>query len=171
MIPRVYLLFQFDNHVHIIENHYKHVIGTPSSSIGRAEDRAAHSSMLQTLGLDQPTWVSATHPDVAVQFARAVGYPVLVRPSFVLSGTAMNVAMHQPALLQFLHDAAEASPNHPVVVSRYIEDARYVNQSTHLFTHFQHFTLNWFIKRGIGKDSYSTHTLSLNIYALIVSPF
>ncbi len=100
------------------------ILGTSPDDIDRAEDRHVFSKLLDTLGVDQPAWSEVrTHKDAA-QTATKMGYPVLVRPSYVLSGAAMKVAYDETSLLQFLKNAAAVSADHPVVISKFIENAR-----------------------------------------------
>jgi carbamoyl-phosphate synthase large subunit len=100
------------------------ILGTPPGSIDRAEDRHKFSALLDTLGVDQPRWHEVTTPEQALLFAREVGYPVLVRPSYVLSGAAMNVAYGDEDLIAYLTQAARISREHPVVVSEFISGAK-----------------------------------------------
>ncbi|MDR2562871.1 MAG: carbamoyl-phosphate synthase (glutamine-hydrolyzing) large subunit [Prevotellaceae bacterium] len=98
--------------------------GTSAESIDRAEDRHKFSSMLDTLGIDQPKWQELTNMDEIHRFVEQTGYPVLVRPSYVLSGAAMNVCSNDDELKQFLKLAADVSKKHPVVVSEFIQHAK-----------------------------------------------
>ncbi|MDR1584082.1 MAG: carbamoyl-phosphate synthase (glutamine-hydrolyzing) large subunit [Prevotellaceae bacterium] len=100
------------------------LLGTSAKSIDRAEDRHKFSSMLDELHIDQPRWKELTTLDEIHQFIDTVGFPVLVRPSYVLSGAAMNVCSNDAELEQFLNLAAEVSKKHPVVVSEFIIDAK-----------------------------------------------
>jgi len=100
------------------------VLGTSPTDIDRAEDRHKFSAMLDDLGVDQPAWRELQSLADAEAFAAKVGYPVLVRPSFVLSGAAMRVATSDNELKTFLGDAADVSPDHPVVVSKFIRHAK-----------------------------------------------
>jgi carbamoyl-phosphate synthase large subunit len=100
------------------------LLGTSAKSIDRAEDRHKFSSMLDELHIDQPRWKELTTLDEIHQFIETVGFPVLVRPSYVLSGAAMNVCSNDAELEQFLNLAAEVSKKHPVVVSEFIVDAK-----------------------------------------------
>jgi carbamoyl-phosphate synthase large subunit len=100
------------------------ILGTPYSQIDRAEDRQKFSSMLNQLGIDQPIWQEVTSLGAAKQFARDVGYPLLIRPSYVLSGGAMNVVRTDKELKQYLQEATHLSPDHPVVISQFILNAK-----------------------------------------------
>ncbi len=100
------------------------VLGTSPVNIDRAEDRHKFSSLLDELGIDQPAWEELTTPQEAYAFAQKVGYPVLVRPSYVLSGAAMNVAWDSQSLGSFLSLAADISSEYPVVISKFIENAK-----------------------------------------------
>ena len=102
------------------------ILGTSARDIDRAENRAKFSSLLEDLGIDQPPWARVSSLDSAEEFARKVGYPVLVRPSYVLSGDAMRVAHNKWELKSFLTIATSVSPEHPVVISKFIEDAKEV---------------------------------------------
>jgi len=101
-----------------------HLLGTPAASIDTAEDRHKFSKLLDELGIAQPTWKELLSEKDALAFARTVGYPVLVRPSYVLSGAAMGVASNDAELLRFLSKATVLSPRHPVVISKFLENAR-----------------------------------------------
>jgi len=100
------------------------VLGTEPRNIDRAEDRHKFSALCDELGVDQPSWVEVSTIEAAERFATEVGYPVLVRPSYVLSGAAMAVAENQPALHSVLERAAEVSPEHPTVITKFITGAR-----------------------------------------------
>ncbi|MDR1886900.1 MAG: carbamoyl-phosphate synthase (glutamine-hydrolyzing) large subunit [Prevotellaceae bacterium] len=100
------------------------LLGTSAKSIDRAEDRHKFSSMLDELKIDQPRWQELTTLDEIHRFIDSVGFPVLVRPSYVLSGAAMNVCSNDTELEQFLNLASEVSKKHPVVVSEFIVDAK-----------------------------------------------
>ena len=101
-----------------------HILGTQASDIDGAEDRAKFSQMLNELGVNQPEWSALTSMDEIGQFVDRVGFPVLVRPSYVLSGAAMNVCSNKDELERFLQLAANVSEDHPVVVSKFIEHAK-----------------------------------------------
>lgn len=101
-----------------------HLLGTAAESIDRAENREKFSALLAGLSIDQPAWEKVTSIDNARRFAADVGYPVLIRPSYILSGAAMNVAYDEVSLQQYLLQAAEVSPDHPVVISKFIRDAK-----------------------------------------------
>jgi carbamoyl-phosphate synthase large subunit len=100
------------------------LLGTPAASIDTAEDRHKFSRLLDRLGIAQPPWKELVDRDDALRFARSVGYPVLVRPSYVLSGAAMGVASNDAELARFLERATTVSPRHPVVISKFLENAR-----------------------------------------------
>ena len=100
------------------------ILGTSAHDIDNAEDRVKFSAMLQRNGIDQPEWSALTTMDDIQEFIGRVGFPVLVRPSYVLSGAAMNVCSNQEELEKFLQLAANVSAEHPVVVSRFIEHAK-----------------------------------------------
>ena len=102
------------------------ILGTTAKDIDNAEDRAKFSSMLSRNGIDQPAWSALTSMEDINQFIETVGFPVLVRPSYVLSGAAMNVCSNQEELEKFLKLAANVSEDHPVVVSQFIEHAKEV---------------------------------------------
>ena len=102
------------------------ILGTSAKSIDNAEDRDKFSAMLDRIGVDQPEWSALTSMDDINQFVSKVGFPVLVRPSYVLSGAAMNVCSNQEELERFLQLAANVSQKHPVVVSQFIEHAKEV---------------------------------------------
>ena len=100
------------------------LLGTAAKSIDVAEDRHKFSRLLDELGIAQPAWKELVSAHDALEFARGVGYPVLVRPSYVLSGSAMAVAANDAELTRFLQRATDVSPLHPVVISKFLENAR-----------------------------------------------
>jgi len=100
------------------------ILGTSAQDIDHAEDRAKFSSMLTRNGINQPAWRALTSMEDINEFIDEVGFPVLVRPSYVLSGAAMNVCSNSEELEKFLQLAANVSEDHPVVVSRFIEHAK-----------------------------------------------
>lgn len=102
------------------------ILGTSAQSIDNAEDRDKFSAMLDRIGVDQPEWSALTSMEDINAFIQKVGFPVLVRPSYVLSGAAMNVCSNQEELERFLQLAANVSKKHPVVVSQFIEHAKEV---------------------------------------------
>ncbi len=102
------------------------ILGTSAKSIDNAEDRDKFSAMLDRIGVDQPEWSALTSMEDINAFIDKVGFPVLVRPSYVLSGAAMNVCSNQEELERFLKLAANVSKKHPVVVSQFIEHAKEV---------------------------------------------
>ncbi len=107
-----------------LDNARVNILGTSAKSIDNAEDRHKFSSMLDRLHIDQPRWMELTSLQEVHGFVDKVGYPVLVRPSYVLSGAAMNVCSNDEELKNFLQLAAEVSQKHPVVVSEFIENAK-----------------------------------------------
>jgi carbamoyl-phosphate synthase large subunit len=99
------------------------IVGTSSENVDRAEDRAKFGQLLDLLKIKQPAWRKFTSLAEAKEFADNVGYPVLVRPSYVLSGAAMKVVWGEQQLEGFLTDATNISPDHPVVISKFLQDA------------------------------------------------
>jgi carbamoyl-phosphate synthase large subunit len=102
------------------------LLGHSPETIDMAEDRSKFSAMLDTLGIDQPRWICATSKDETLAFTQRVGFPVLVRPSYVLSGAAMKVAYDSESLTRFLEEASDISQDHPVVISEFLVGAREV---------------------------------------------
>ena len=102
------------------------LLGTQAKYIDNAEDREKFSAMLNRIGVDQPEWSALTSMEDIQEFIGRVGFPVLVRPSYVLSGAAMNVCSNQDELERFLKLAANVSKKHPVVVSRFLQHAKEV---------------------------------------------
>lgn len=100
------------------------ILGTSPRAIDQAEDRHKFSGLLDTLGIDQPEWRELTNLEEAEKFANKVGYPVLVRPSYVLSGAAMSIALSKDELKEYLKKASKVSKEHPVVISKFITDAK-----------------------------------------------
>ena len=109
-----------------LDEQHVNILGTSAKSIDNAEDREKFSAMLDRIGVDQPRWKELSSMDDINQFVEEVGFPVLVRPSYVLSGAAMNVCSNQEELERFLQLAANVSKKHPVVVSQFIEHAKEV---------------------------------------------
>ena len=103
------------------------ILGTSAKDIDNAEDRDKFSSMLNRIGVDQPEWAALSSMDEMNEFIDRVGFPVLVRPSYVLSGAAMNVCSNRDELERFLQLAANVSSEHPVVVSKFIENAKEID--------------------------------------------
>jgi carbamoyl-phosphate synthase large subunit len=99
------------------------IIGTSSEDVDRAEDREKFGKLLDSLNIRQPAWKKFTEVGETKEFADKVGYPVLVRPSYVLSGAAMKVVWGEEQLEQFLTDATNVSPDHPIVISKFLQDA------------------------------------------------
>jgi len=102
------------------------IVGTAAENIDRAEDRSKFSALLDSLGIRQPTWSKLDTTENARAFSNEIGYPVLVRPSYVLSGTAMNVAHDGEELDIYLRQASKVSKEHPVVISKFMTDAKEV---------------------------------------------
>ncbi len=100
------------------------ILGTTAANIDRAEDRHKFSSMLDSLGIDQPRWKELSSMSEIYEFADEVGFPLLIRPSYVLSGAAMNVVSNKEELEHFLQLATNVSKQHPVVVTEFIENAK-----------------------------------------------
>ena len=100
------------------------VLGTSPINIDMAENRHRFSRLLEELGIEQPEWRELVSLEESKLFAREVGYPVLVRPSYVLSGSAMSVACNDTELIKFLEKAVRVSPRHPIVMSKFIENAK-----------------------------------------------
>jgi carbamoyl-phosphate synthase large subunit len=100
------------------------VLGTPPASIDRAENRFKFSRLLDEIGVDQPEWRELRSGAEAKRFARTIGYPVLIRPSYVLSGAAMSIVFDQGYLDRYLQKAIRVSPEYPVVISKFIENAK-----------------------------------------------
>ena len=100
------------------------ILGTEAMQIDRAEDRHKFSALLDTLEIEQPLWQALQNTSEAVSFARKIGYPVLVRPSYVLSGSAMNIAHSAAELKEYLDNATSVSKEHPVVISKFIDNAK-----------------------------------------------
>ena len=107
-----------------LDAEHVNILGTQAKYIDNAEDRHKFSAMLDSLGIDQPAWRELTSLDDIHEFVDEVGYPVLVRPSYVLSGAAMNVCSNDDELERFLRLAANVSHEHPVVVSSFIQNAK-----------------------------------------------
>ena len=109
-----------------LDAEHVNLLGTQAKYIDNAEDREKFSAMLNRIGVDQPEWSALTSMDDIQEFIGRVGFPVLVRPSYVLSGAAMNVCSNQDELERFLKLAANVSKKHPVVVSRFLQHAKEV---------------------------------------------
>ena len=108
----------------LLDEQHVPILGTKAQDIDNAEDRAKFSQMLTNNGINQPEWSALTSMDDIDRFIECVGFPVLVRPSYVLSGAAMNVCSNEDELKRFLQLAANVSEDHPVVVSKFIEHAK-----------------------------------------------
>ena len=108
----------------LLDEQHVPILGTKAQDIDNAEDRAKFSQMLTNNGINQPEWSALTSMDDIDRFIERVGFPVLVRPSYVLSGAAMNICSNEDELKRFLQLAANVSEDHPVVVSKFIEHAK-----------------------------------------------
>ena len=108
----------------LLDEQHVPILGTKAQDIDNAEDRAKFSQMLTNNGINQPEWSALTSMEDIDRFIERVGFPVLVRPSYVLSGAAMNVCSNEDELKRFLQLAANVSEDHPVVVSKFIEHAK-----------------------------------------------
>jgi carbamoyl-phosphate synthase large subunit len=113
-----------NNRARALQHYGFHLLGTDAMDIDRAEDRNKFSALLDQLGIRQPAWSSLTDLDDMKSFAERVGYPVLVRPSYVLSGNAMNICDTQEELEQYTREAAAVSPEHPVIVTKFFQKVK-----------------------------------------------
>ncbi len=113
-----------NNLVNVLSKNNFPILGTKAENINRAEDRNLFSAMLDKLGILQPLWQSFTDKKSAKNFIKKVGFPVLIRPSYVLSGSAMRVCYDQKELQDFINKATILSPEYPVTISKYIENAK-----------------------------------------------
>jgi carbamoyl-phosphate synthase large subunit len=142
------------------------LLGTSAEDVDLAEDRSKFSALLDQLGIPQPSWSKLTSISDAKKFAEKIGYPVIVRPSYVLSGSAMRVAYDETALENFLNLAAKVSRDHPVVISRFIDKAREVevdgvyDGETCLIGSIMEHVENAGVHSGDATMSIPPHTLS-----------
>ncbi len=113
-----------NNRARALQQYGFHLLGNDATKIDQAEDRNKFSHLLDTLGIHQPAWDSFSDLPALTNFAERVGYPVLVRPSYVLSGNAMNICNTQEELEQYTQEAASVSPEHPVTVSKFFEKVK-----------------------------------------------
>ncbi|HEU5380093.1 MAG TPA: carbamoyl-phosphate synthase (glutamine-hydrolyzing) large subunit [Ktedonobacteraceae bacterium] len=113
-----------NNRVKALHNYGFPILGTSAANIDRAEDRYKFSHLLDTLGIHQPAWATFTNLPELESFAERVGYPVLVRPSYVLSGNAMRVCYNREQLEVYTREAAEVSPEYPVTVSKFFQKVK-----------------------------------------------
>jgi len=100
------------------------ILGTHPTSIDRAEDRSKFSHLMDTLGIIQPSWEKVTNPTEAIKFCDKVGYPVLLRPSYVLSGTLMRICHNKEELIRYIEEATLVSSEYPLTISKFIEKAK-----------------------------------------------
>ncbi len=105
---------------------YVKIVGTSPESIDLAEDRSKFGNLLDSLGIEQPEWSRVVSLSQAIRFSRSIGFPVLIRPSYVLSGSAMNVAFDVRELIAYIRQAAKISRENPVVISKFVTRAREV---------------------------------------------
>jgi carbamoyl-phosphate synthase large subunit len=145
------------------------LLGTSAEDIDVAEDRSKFSALLDQLGIPQPSWSKLTSISDAKRFAEKIGYPVIVRPSYVLSGSAMRVAYDETALENFLNLAAKVSRDHPVVISRFMDKAREVevdgvyDGETCLIGSIMEHVENAGVHSGDATMSIPPHTLSVDV--------
>jgi carbamoyl-phosphate synthase large subunit len=145
------------------------LLGTSAEDIDVAEDRSKFSALLDQLGIPQPSWSKLKSIDEAKVFAENIGYPVIVRPSYVLSGSAMRVAYNETALENFLNLAAKVSPDHPVVISKFVGKAREVevdgvyDGDTCLIGSIMEHVENAGVHSGDATMSIPPHTLSVEV--------
>lgn len=113
-----------NNVVGALEKYELPILGTLASDIDRVEDRNKFSALCDKLKLEQPAWTKVETMEQALEFAEEVGYPVLIRPSYVLSGAAMNACINEEDLINYVEKATEISPMYPVTISKFITDAK-----------------------------------------------
>jgi len=145
------------------------LLGTSAEDIDSAEDRSKFSALLDQLGIPQPSWSKLTSINDAKRFAEKIGYPVIVRPSYVLSGSAMRVAYDETALENFLNLAAKVSRDHPVVISKFFDKAREVevdgvsDGETCVIGSIMEHVENAGVHSGDATMSIPPHTLSIEV--------
>jgi carbamoyl-phosphate synthase large subunit len=145
------------------------LLGTSAENIDLAEDRSKFSALLDQLGIPQPSWSKLTSINAAKRFAEKIGYPVIVRPSYVLSGSAMRVAYNETALENFLQLAAKVSHDQPVVISKFVDRAKEVevdgvyDGETCLIGSIMEHVENAGVHSGDATMSIPPHTLSAEI--------
>ncbi len=145
------------------------LLGTSAEDVDVAEDRSKFSALLDQLGIPQPRWSKLTSIDEAKIFAEKIGYPAIVRPSYVLSGSAMRVAYNETALENFLNLAAKVSRDHPVVISKFVDKAREVevdgvyDGNTCLIGSIMEHVENAGVHSGDATMSIPPHTLSVEV--------
>jgi carbamoyl-phosphate synthase large subunit len=145
------------------------LLGTSAENIDLAEDRSKFSALLDQLGIPQPSWSKLKSISAAKRFAEKIGYPVIVRPSYVLSGSAMRVAYNETALENFLKLAAKVSRDHPVVISKFVDKAKEVevdgvyDGETCLIGSIMEHVENAGVHSGDATMSIPPHTLSAEV--------
>jgi carbamoyl-phosphate synthase large subunit len=145
------------------------LLGTSAENIDLAEDRSKFSALLDQLGIPQPSWSKLKSINAAKRFAEKIGYPVIVRPSYVLSGSAMRVAYNETALENFLKLAAKVSRDHPVVISKFVNKAKEVevdgvyDGETCLIGSIMEHVENAGVHSGDATMSIPPHTLSADV--------
>ncbi len=145
------------------------LLGTSAENIDVAEDRSKFSALLDQLGIPQPSWSKLTSITAAKRFAEQIGYPVIVRPSYVLSGSAMRVAYNEAALENFLNLAAKVSRDQPVVISKFVGKAKEVevdgvyDGETCLIGSIMEHVENAGVHSGDATMSIPPHTLSVEV--------
>lgn len=113
-----------NNRAKALKSYGAPLLGTDPDNIDRAENRSRFSALLDELGIKQPAWDSLTTIDNAIKFAKKVGFPVLIRPSYVLSGQSMRICHSEPELTEFLHAVSSISKEYPVTISKFIQEAK-----------------------------------------------
>lgn len=144
------------------------LFGTDARQIDRAEDRHAFSSMLDNLGIAQPDWKELTSMDDAREFAKRAGYPVLIRPSYVLSGAAMKVVYNDEELQESLGVAADVSPDHPVVMSKFY--VGYKEVEVDAVANNNHTLVNWAVSEHVENAGVHSGDAHLVLPAHTVTP-
>ncbi|MBI4096623.1 MAG: carbamoyl-phosphate synthase (glutamine-hydrolyzing) large subunit [Candidatus Levybacteria bacterium] len=113
-----------NNRAHALESYGSRILGTHPSSIDKAEDRSKFSRLMDTLNISQPAWEKVTSEPAAIKFCDRVGFPVLLRPSYVLSGTLMRICHNKEELIRYVEEATLVSSEYPLTISKFIEKAK-----------------------------------------------